>query len=338
MERKVLNFTVEILILVLVAGFVSDKYYQRSFYKAYLGFAFLGLLVLWLEVTILLKRPPFHPAAATGVGKLALAWTITSVLGSLIHHWILLGFFSGLGSQPRLTIFELIRTWSAGLVLFLAWHSLFRLVTFIFSGGGTPLLRTIAIALGGMLACALVFIVIINLQIRRTYRVSIQSLEAVSPGKAAVVFGAGVYPESGQPSGVLQDRIETAAALYQAGKVAQVLLSGDGADGSLEVEVMEQYALESGIPAAALLLDPLGVRTYATCQQAKHTFGIEDAILVTQRFHLPRALFLCDSLGVPSVGVSADLREYTPLSRASWAVREAVATAYAWLEVMVFNK
>jgi SanA protein len=103
--------------------------------------------------------------------------------------------------------------------------------------------------------------------------------------------------------------------------------------GSIEVDVMSDYSVELGISEDNLIADREGFRTLETCQRAVEDFGVQDALLVTQAFHLPRALYLCDSLGLEVHGVQADRRAYSPLSLITWTVRESVATAYAWFEV-----
>jgi uncharacterized SAM-binding protein YcdF (DUF218 family) len=106
---------------------------------------------------------------------------------------------------------------------------------------------------------------------------------------------------------MLADRVATGADLYHAGKVDILLFSGDGREASYnEPESMKRYALSLGVPESAIVLDYAGLRTYDSCYRARHIFGVEEAILVTQNFHLDRALFTCNLLGVKSDGVFAD--------------------------------
>src|SRR5512134_585999 len=125
-----------------------------------------------------------------------------------------------------------------------------------------------------------------------------------SPSKrVAIVFGAGLRRD-GTPTAILRDRVETAADLYSSGKVEKILMSGDNRfDDYNEPEAMRQYALSLGIPAQVIALDYAGRRTYDTCYRAKAIFGVESALLVSQKFHLPRALFICNTLGLDSAGV-----------------------------------
>ncbi|MEJ2208936.1 MAG: ElyC/SanA/YdcF family protein [Anaerolineae bacterium] len=151
----------------------------------------------------------------------------------------------------------------------------------------------------------------------------------------AIVFGAGVWP-SGRLSDALADRMETAIDLYRAGTVNKLLLTGDNRFVDYnEPAAMAAYARARGVPDADLVLDYAGRRTYDSCYRAGEIFGVEQAVLVTQRFHLPRALFTCGRLGIESVGVVADRHQY---SRSPWyEVREVAATARAWLDLYLLR-
>jgi SanA protein len=151
----------------------------------------------------------------------------------------------------------------------------------------------------------------------------------------AIVFGAGLWRD-GSPTPVLRDRVATAAELYFAGKVQRLLLSGDNRYIDYnEPGAMRLYALELGVPDEALVLDYAGRRTYDTCYRARDIFGVSNAILVTQNFHLPRALYTCRALGLNVVGVSADRRIYRSRSLAFWNLREVPATLAALWEVHI---
>jgi len=134
----------------------------------------------------------------------------------------------------------------------------------------------------------------------------ISSLADISSAKVAIVFGAGLSKD-GSASPVLRDRVETAANLYFAGKVEKLLMSGDNRFVDYnEPGAMLNYAISLGVPSEDIVLDYAGRRTYDTCYRAKHIFQIDEAILVTQRYHLPRALVTCNGLGLKSTGVAAD--------------------------------
>lgn len=153
--------------------------------------------------------------------------------------------------------------------------------------------------------------------------------------RVGIVFGAGLW-RNGTATPVLIDRVTTAANLYFAGKIEKLLMSGDNRFVDYnEPAVMRDLALSLGVPDGAIVLDYAGRRTYDTCYRAKAIFGVKDAILVTQGFHLPRAIYLCNHLGVDSVGVSADLRVYQKISILYWNARELLATVSALWDVNI---
>jgi SanA protein len=134
---------------------------------------------------------------------------------------------------------------------------------------------------------------------------------------------------------MLRDRVETAVRLYQAGKVEKLLLSGDNRfEDYDEPGRMMDYALSRGVPAEDMQPDYAGRRTYDTCYRAREIFGLGSAVLVTQDFHLPRALFTCDQLGLEVVGVAADLQPYSRRSLAWSTVREIPALLTALVDVI----
>jgi SanA protein len=163
------------------------------------------------------------------------------------------------------------------------------------------------------------------------------TVETVPADRVAIVFGAGLRYD-GTPTAILRDRVETAVQLYNNSKVEKLLMSGDNTAVEYnEPESMRQYALSLGIPDEAMVLDYAGRRTYDTCYRAKAIFGVESAILVTQDFHLPRALYLCNHLGIEAVGVEANNFYYRKISRLIWNTRELFATFGAFMDVYIYK-
>lgn len=155
------------------------------------------------------------------------------------------------------------------------------------------------------------------------------TVENIPTRRVAIVFGAGLW-QNGTATPVLKDRVQTAANLYFAGKVEKLLMSGDNRFVEYnEPAVMREVALSLGVPETAIVVDFAGRRTYDTCYRARAIFGVTEAILVTQAFHLPRAIYECSRLGVDSVGVNADLRVYSKSSELYWNARELFATVAA---------
>lgn len=161
------------------------------------------------------------------------------------------------------------------------------------------------------------------------------TIDNVPSDRVAIVFGAGLRYD-GTPTAILRDRVDTAVELYHQGKVNKLLMSGDNSFVDYnEPEAMRQYALSLGIPDQDIALDYAGRRTYDTCYRASAIFQVSSAILVTQNFHLPRALFLCNSFGVESNGVPANNIYFRKISRFIWNVRELFATTQAVWDVYV---
>jgi SanA protein len=148
----------------------------------------------------------------------------------------------------------------------------------------------------------------------------------------AIVFGAGVTPD-GRPTPDMAHRVTTAARLYFAGKVEKLLMSGDnGFVNYDEPTAMRRYAMKLGVPGEAIVLDYAGRRTYDTCYRARDVFQVQDVVLVTQAYHLPRALYTCDALGVEAIGVAAG---QSPSSHLFDNARECFASALALWDVHV---
>lgn len=163
----------------------------------------------------------------------------------------------------------------------------------------------------------------------------INSVSNASPQRVAIVFGAGLRRD-GTPTTILRDRVETAAALYKQGKVEKLLFSGDNSFLDYnEPGSMKEYALQLGVPEQDIVLDFAGRRTYDTCYRAKAIFGLERALLVTQPYHLPRAVFTCNMLGLKSTGVYADNYPYRKVSLGYWNLRELPATLVAFWELFI---
>jgi vancomycin permeability regulator SanA len=125
----------------------------------------------------------------------------------------------------------------------------------------------------------------------------------------AVVFGAKVH-EGGTLSHMLQDRMDTAIALYHSGAVKKLLVSGDGRGEWSETKYMRLYAIEKGVSAEDIIEDGEGFSTMETVSRASEVFGLKKCVLVTQKYHLYRAVYAAESMGMDVSGVSADVRTY----------------------------
>jgi vancomycin permeability regulator SanA len=152
----------------------------------------------------------------------------------------------------------------------------------------------------------------------------------------AIVFGAGIGG-GGTLTPMLSDRVQAAVDLYHAGKVRKLLMTGDNTNISHdEVTPMRRFAIARGVPAQDIRLDHAGVSTYDSCYRARVIFGVTHAVLVTQRFHLPRALYTCLQLGVDVVGLGTpDWGVYSDGLMSSYSLRESLATLNALWELHV---
>lgn len=129
--------------------------------------------------------------------------------------------------------------------------------------------------------------------------------------QAAIVLGAYVTP-SGQLCDMLRDRVETAVELYQTGKVKKLLMSGDHGQAAYdEVNHMRLYAEQLGVPAEDIFMDHAGFSTYDSMYRSRDVFKVSSAIIVTQEFHLPRAIYIARTLGLEAKGYKADKHLYS---------------------------
>ncbi len=146
-----------------------------------------------------------------------------------------------------------------------------------------------------------------------SYSASYTNVLSVPSSEVILVFGSRIY--GGEVSAILEDRLKAAFDLYQAGKAPKILVSGDYSSPYYdEAAAMSQYLKRRGIPERAILLDHAGYSTYDSLMRAKNVFGIRHVIVVSQDFHLPRALFIARSIGLSAVGFDASL---TPLTKSA---------------------
>ncbi len=157
----------------------------------------------------------------------------------------------------------------------------------------------------------------------------------ISPQRVAIVLGAGVYND--KPSPMLADRISAAVELYKLGRVKKLLMSGDNSSEDYdEVTVMQRYAVKMGVPKKDITLDYAGFKTYQSCYRANAIFGVKQAVVVTQNFHLPRAVYLCNQLGVDAVGLGTpDWESYQRDTVMRYTFREYISTIKALWQVHI---
>ena len=189
----------------------------------------------------------------------------------------------------------------------------------------------------GLAVLCILFIVFVNVHVNAFSRRYICSeMDSVPGYYTGIVLGAHVY-QSGVPSNYLQDRLDKAIELYKSGKVKRLLLSGDhGRTNYDEVNTMKQYLLEQGVDTSDIFLDHAGFDTYNTMYRAKEIFEVKEAIIVTQDFHLPRAVYIARKLGLNAYGICADKQKYSSLNYLQ--KREKFANIKAFLELWIHKK
>ena len=140
--------------------------------------------------------------------------------------------------------------------------------------------------------------------------VDLSNLKNKNDYDCIIVLGAGIWGD--KPSPMLQDRLDEAIKLYEEGIAPKIIMSGDnGREGYDEVNVMKDYAINKGIPSEDIFMDHAGFSTYESIYRAKEVFKVEKAIIVTQKYHLYRALHIGNKLGINVTGVGADPRKYS---------------------------
>lgn len=183
----------------------------------------------------------------------------------------------------------------------------------------------------GILLFAIIYSNLVNVYSEKIY----EDTNSVEKQQFAIVFGASV-DQNGNPSKMLEDRVNKAVELYKQGVVQRILISGkDSYVNFSEVEVMKEILLRNNIPDFVIIEDNKSQRTYDTCYRAKKVFNLNKAILITQNFHLPRALYICNSLGVNSVGVPADSGVY--VDQRTLSIRENLAIIKSVLDINILR-
>ncbi len=193
----------------------------------------------------------------------------------------------------------------------------------------------IAAALG---IIALIFAAIVNIYMVRSHSGRIYSLDDADNIEGdfdcIIILGAGVKPDN-TVSDMLKDRLETGISVYQSNAAPKILMSGDhGRVDYDEVNVMKQYAVDKGVDSENVFMDHAGFSTYETMYRARDVFKVKKAIVITQQYHMYRALYIADKLGIEAVGVTADRHKYRGQSYRE--AREVLARVKDFIMV-IFN-
>lgn len=172
--------------------------------------------------------------------------------------------------------------------------------------------KTVLYLVSTLIGLALIVVVATNVLVFATGNSKIVSESQATQVQAdcILVLGASVLPD-GTPSGILQDRLDVAIDAYKAGVARKIIMSGDnGTESYNEVYAMKSYAISKGVPSEDIFCDHAGFSTYESMYRAKHVFGVERMVVVTQTYHLYRALYDANGLGMEASGIASDLHEY----------------------------
>lgn len=191
--------------------------------------------------------------------------------------------------------------------------------------------------LWSVIGCGVLFLFILatNIYIQVATQGYLYNDVALAPTAEVALIPGAALARNGTPSPIFIDRANIAIALYKAGKVAKILVSGDNSTLSHnEVNPMRLYLLSQEIPDQDIFLDHAGFDTYSTMYRARSIFGISSVLIATQSFHLPRAVFIALNLGMEAYGVNADkghilLRNY---------IREVLADEKAVFDLLLNRK
>ncbi len=181
---------------------------------------------------------------------------------------------------------------------------------------------------------ALVSVIFLQVFINQTSAPYIKSeLSALQPAYTGIVLGASVRPDKSL-SPILKDRVDAALKAYRLGTIKRFLLSGDHGQADYdEVNAMKIYLNDRGVPDGDIFLDHAGFDTYDSMIRAHSIYQVNDAIVFTQSFHQPRAIFLGRHLGINLQGYAVDPIDYSPAS--SLQRREWLANVKAWIEIHI---
>ena len=173
-------------------------------------------------------------------------------------------------------------------------------------------MKKVLICILVIIAIMIIGVVSINIYVKKSTKKQIKNedeCKEITDVDCIIVLGAAVWGD--KPSPMLEDRLLEGIELYQKGVSKKIIMSGDhGQNEYDEVNIMKQFAIEKGIPSEDIFMDHAGFSTYDSIYRSKEIFGAKKIIIVTQEYHLYRALHIANRLGIEAYGVGADPRQY----------------------------
>lgn len=194
---------------------------------------------------------------------------------------------------------------------------------------GRSLVARAAIVVVVLIVAVVLVVAVANIATVASTRGQVRTVDTLAgevsdnPVDAVVVLGASVHAD-GTPSDILADRLEVAVDLYQAGAAKAIICSGDNRSSHYnESDAMKAYCVALGVPSEDVFVDHAGNTTYESMYRARHLFGAERIVVTTQAYHLYRAMFAGQALGMETWGVPSDKGAYD--NQLSYSVREVAA-------------
>ena len=185
------------------------------------------------------------------------------------------------------------------------------------------------------IACCILFILGTNLyilEITKNQILSESNAKDLKDIDYILVLGAGIKAK--RPSPMLEDRLKKSINLYQKKVSSKILVSGDHINDDYdEVNVMKNYLLENNIPPQEIISDDLGISTYASVYRAKYIYHAKNIIIVTQKYHLPRALYIANALNINAYGIPSNQRKYTNQEKRE--IREVLARTKDFIKCLL---
>ncbi|MEK8132292.1 ElyC/SanA/YdcF family protein [Paenibacillus filicis] len=193
------------------------------------------------------------------------------------------------------------------------------------------LIRCLATA--AFIACTT--LLLINEYVLCTGQNYILQKNELPPSEALIVLGASVY-SNGKVSDILRDRLDTAYDLYASGKARRIIVSGDHASDEYdEVNAMKNYLMKKGVPDKHIFMDHAGFNTYDSMYRAQAVFQASNLIIVTQDYHLKRAIYVARAMGLEAVGAASDKQAYRDIRK--YEAREVLARVKDYINVHVLK-
>lgn len=185
--------------------------------------------------------------------------------------------------------------------------------------------RNIVLLILVIIFLILMYCVLIIDSVQSQTRSKIEKINKVSKTKKVIMVLGAKVKDDGTPTDILRDRLDTAMELLEKGKGSSILLTGNGQGANNETEVMKNYILSKNkLYEGLLIIDSYGVNTLTSIKRAKEIYKIDDLLIVTNEFHLPRSLFIAEEYGITAIGVPSDKGEYDDIEY--YELREILAT------------